>query len=382
MRSRARLVLVLVFIIMSPVACSVPQRLGLSRAASPTPSLPPTELPTPQDTSLPPTEEPTSRPTAEPTDTRCPTPTPPEPSRIKFDPGETSVSLAGHLDDRETDRYVLYAREGQTMEVVVEAPKKVGLAIQAADGIPLKRRVDEEMSWHGELPASQDTFIEVSSIKATDYTLTVTILPAFSEASIEVIEPNGGEVWLEGSTHAIRWRSSGVAKVTVEAASGGKPWIIAVDVDATAGRLPWEIPVGLISNFGVAASDAMRVRVSSSAEPHLYDENDEPFTVRCPRIQFEPGTVSSVVTGTLDAGGGSYRYALGASAGQTMTIEISPARVAVDVWGAEDGSTWQVSKGQAALTIASLPATQDYFVTLTNPSPSDVVSYRLGVVIR
>jgi hypothetical protein len=301
--------------------------------------------------------------------------------RIKFEPGETSTRLEGHLDDRETDQYVLYARQGQTMDVVVEAPKTVGLTIQGADGIPLKRRVDEETAWRGELPATQDIFIEVSSIEATDYTLNVTILPISPGASVEVIRPNGGEVWLEGSTHTITWRSSGVDTVSIEAASGGRPWVVAADVDATTGQLPWDIPVGLISNFGVAASDAMRVRVSSSDEPGLYDENDRLFTVRCPRMQFEPGAVSSVVTGTLSAAGGSYRYVLGASQNQTMKIEVLPAQIEVDVWGAKDGSTWQIPGGQAALTVPSLPKTQDYFVTLTNVSPA-AVTYKLDVVIR
>jgi hypothetical protein len=197
-----------------------------------------------------------------------------------------------------------------------------------------------------------------------------------------VTSPNGGEVWLEGSTHTIAWRSSGVRHIDVEAASGGKPWIVALDVNASSGQLPWEVPVGLISNFGLAESDAMRVRISSSDDPHLYDQSDESFTVRCPPIQFEPGATSTVVTGTLEATRGSYRYVLHASAGQALEIKVSPAKIELDVWGAEDGSTWRISEGEERLTVTALPTTQNYFVTLTNPSPDEATSYRLQVAVR
>lgn len=207
------------------------------------------------------------------------------------------------------------------------------------------------------------------------------VMPS-DEASIEVITPNGGEVWLEGSTHEILWRSSGIETVDVEAASGGKPWVLAVDVNASSGQLVWEIPVGLISNFGIARSDAMRVRVSGSDYPQVYDESDEPFTVKTPRIEFEPGAEAATVTGTLQSEGSQYRYVLKASGDQTMEIEVSPPQVEVNVWGAEEGSTWQIPTGQKRLRIVSLPATQDYFLTLANPSSDESVRYALDVTIR
>ena len=382
MRMKALPLLVLFLLITSLVTCAPPRRIGFLPFARPTSSLPPTKQRTPTAKAVSPTKVPTGSPTAQPTGTRRPTIAPAEPSRIRLESGETSATLKGHLDAHETDEYVLYGREGEKMSVVVEAPKQVGLTIWGADGIPLKRRVDEEMSWQGELPATQDIFIAVSSIETTDYTLTVTLLPASPKASIEVIAPNGGETWLEGSDHTISWQSKGVENVDVEVASGGKPWIVALNVDAASGRAPWEIRVGLISDFGVASSDEMRVRVYSSDDPELYDESDEPFTVRCPRIQFAPGAVSATVTGTLQAGGGRYRYALRASAGQDLELEVVPAQVEGSVWGAEDGSTWEIPTGKTNLTIQSLPAKQDYFITLTNISPTDVVHYGLDVVIR
>jgi hypothetical protein len=298
------------------------------------------------------------------------------------EPGQASTVLEGHLDAGQADRYVLRGREGYTLDVEVEPPSDVGLAIWGADGIPLKRRIDEETSWRDELPATQDTFIEVSAIEATAYTLTVSITAPGSKASISVIEPDGGEEWLEGSSHTIAWRSTGVQTIDVAVASGGKPLgQLALGLETSAGQLTWHIPVGLVSNFGVAMSDSMRVRVSDSNDPDLFDENDEPFTIQSPRIQFAAGAISATVTGTLPAEGGSYRYVLMASQDQRLEMELTPAEVDVEVWGAEEGSTWHIPSGQRRLVVAGLPATQDYFVTLTNPSASKAVDYKLDVVI-
>jgi hypothetical protein len=310
-------------------------------------------------------------------------------ARITFGPEALSATLSRHLGDDETDYYVLQAQKGQTMDVVVEAREQVGLTIWGADGIPLKRYVDEERTWRGDLPKTQDYFIEVNTIDTTDYTLTVSIPAAPLEtaavglASIEILSPNGGEEWLEGSTHNIVWASSGVEKVDVAVASGGKPLEqIALGADATSGQLPWDIPIGLISNFGVAESDAMRVRISSSDDPSQYDENDDAFTVRCPRIRFEPGATSASVPGTLKAAGDRFQYVLGASAGQKMEVQISPTQIKVDVWGAQDGSKWDIPMGQSSLTIPSLPASQDYFITLTSMPDAEAIGYMLEVVIR
>ena len=302
---------------------------------------------------------------------------------IVFEPGETSATLTGHLDAHETDHYELRAQKEQTLDVVVDAPHQVGLTVVGADGVPLKRYVDEEMSWRSELPATQEYFIELNALETTAYTLTVRLPPLSSEASIEVISPNGAEEWQEGSTHDIAWQAWGVEEVDIEVASGGKPLgHVALAVDVTAGQYRWEIPVGLVSNFGVASSDAMRVRVYSSDDPALYDESDDPFTVSCPRILLEPGTTSQAITATLEADDDRFRYVVGAKEGQAMELRISPARIGIDVWGAEEGSTWELPAKESSLTIASLPETQDYFITLKSAAESEAVDYTLELAIR
>jgi len=304
-------------------------------------------------------------------------------SRIEFEPGATSTTIHGRLGSYETDHYVFHARAGQILDIAVNAPEQVGLTVWGADGVPLKRYVDEEMSWRGELPVTQDYFVELNALEPTRYTLTLSLPPSPSKASVDLLSPDGGEDWLEGSIHDITWRSSGIAEVDIEVASGGKPLgYAALGVDASSGVYSWEIPVGLVSNFGVAASDAMRVRVVSSDDPDVYDENDQPFTVRCPRIESRPLNGSVSVTGTLSAENGQFRYVLEATEGRTMDIRISPIGTSVDVWGSEDGSMWEIPERQDSLTIPSLPASQDYFITLANPDEGEAVDYILTIVVQ
>lgn len=381
-RMRDFRVVPLLLVMTSVVACSASPRVDLPRPPTATTGVSPTDQPMTTITSVPTAEEPTRQPTPTLTEMARPTATLEEPPSITLESSETSTTLEGQLEQRETDRYALQVPEGQRIEITVEASGQIGLTVGMKDQELFEQFADKEIAWQGDLPTTEDVFIEVTSTETTTYSLSVTLVEPPVEPSIEVITPNGGEVWLEGTTHTIVWDSSGVEQVDVEAASGGKPWVVAVEVDAGSGQLPWQIPVGLISNFGVASSDAMHVRIFSSDDPDLYDENDEPFTVRCPRIQFEPGATAAAVTGTLASQGDRYRYAIRASAGQTMHMEISPPQFEVNLWGPEDGSTWHIPTGECELTVGTLPATQDYFITLTNPSPDEALDYVLDVSIE
>ena len=319
--------------------------------------------------------------TATPRETGETTETPAASLPISFDPGETSTTVSGHLGESGTRRHHFVAQQGQPISVSVAASEPVRLIITQRDYLSVRTLTDEQIGWRGELPASAETLLDVSSTRATPYTLTLK-LPPSQQAAIELVEPDGNDVWLEGTAQPILWRSSGIGHVDIEAASGGKAWLMAAEVDAASGRYVWEIPVGLVSNFGVARSAEMSVRVSSSRDPALYDQNDRPFTVACPRITFDPGATSATVNGRLEPIGGRYRYVLEALEGQAVALEVSPASLEVAVWGAEDGSTWEIPSGSRQISIDALPATQDYFITLMNPSDSSAVDYVVGVVIR
>lgn len=67
---------------------------------------------------------------------------------------------------------------------------------------------------------------------------------------------------------------------------------------------------------------------------------------------------------------------------QAVTLEVSPASLEVTVWGAVEGSTWEIPPGSRNLSIAALPAAQDYFITLTNPSDDIAIDYVMHATVR
>jgi hypothetical protein len=108
------------------------------------------------------------------------TPPGPDVRRITFPPGGTSATVQGRLAASGTDRYVLGARAGQTMDVrVVPATGTARLVIYGADGTVLVSGMADTDRWVGPLPFTEDYFIDVQAGPdgPTNYALTVTIPP-------------------------------------------------------------------------------------------------------------------------------------------------------------------------------------------------------------
>lgn len=369
MKASSYLRLLLLPIVALVTPCCALREASPSPPASIIPS--PTGTGVPVQPSLPPTSASTATSTREPQDTLQPAGKA-TPHAVTLGPGEPLTTLKGRVDAAQTDRYLLRGDWTDAVEIEVEASERMTFVFEDEDGIVLLKTTGHHTLWRGEPPATETSLIEIRSRETAHYTITLALRPAAIEPSIEVITPNGDEVWLEGSTQTIVWRSSGVEKVDIEVASGGKPLgHVALGVDAAAEEYAWDIPVGLISNFGVTESDAMRVRVSDHDNPSLYAETDDPFTVRCTRIEFEPGATSTTITGTLQAGRREYRYAFRGSAGQALEMVISPPRLRVDVWGVTEGSTWQIPAGEQKLSVPALPATQEYLITLISTSSDE-----------
>jgi hypothetical protein len=174
--------------------------LEATTAQTPTPTIivaAPTSTPTPQPSSIPTSTS--LPPTATP---QPPTPTAePGPTRIRFEPGATSATVAGHIGQNGIDRYVLRALAGQMMEVLITSPNNdVLLDIWGADGTVLKRHPVGEAYWAGPLPATQDYFIGAVSVGGeTNYLLTVTISALEPEATRIQFSPGATSAVLQGS---------------------------------------------------------------------------------------------------------------------------------------------------------------------------------------
>jgi len=100
-------------------------------------------------------------------------------ARIQFEPGATSATVTGEIEQNGIRHYAVWALAGQTMDVRITSPNDdVLLTIWGEDGVPLKRYVDDRADWRGELYATQDYYVEAVAVgQATNYALTVTIPP-------------------------------------------------------------------------------------------------------------------------------------------------------------------------------------------------------------
>ncbi|MCX6047733.1 MAG: LysM domain-containing protein [Chloroflexi bacterium] len=97
--------------------------------------------------------------------------------RVKFSAGGTSATLTGHVTFPQRICYVLGAANQQVMQAQINSPgNQANFSITSADGIPLKRVVNESRSWQGRLPGTQDyTICVVTPSGSVGYTLNVAI---------------------------------------------------------------------------------------------------------------------------------------------------------------------------------------------------------------
>ncbi len=99
---------------------------------------------------------------------------------------------------------------------------------------------------------------------------------------IEVLSPNGGEMWIEGQTYEITWKSLGVDEVWIGLQMGGKDkgHLGEKRIDAKSGKFTWTIPIGFVTGFGISKSDNMRLHIYDAQHNHIHDASDNNFTIQ------------------------------------------------------------------------------------------------------
>ena len=131
-------------------------------------------------TQSPPTLIPIASATAVPTQTPVPPPPPSSsPTRIQFATGAVSATVSGTVVFPNRPQYVLYAFKNQRMTVQISsADHSANFAILGVtDSQPLKRFENEDRTWTGYLPTTQDYILQVAVPSGSaNYSLTVTIV--------------------------------------------------------------------------------------------------------------------------------------------------------------------------------------------------------------
>ena len=94
-----------------------------------------------------------------------------------------------------------------------------------------------------------------------------------------MLRPQAGEIWTEGEIYIIRWRATGIARVNLGLALGGKDkGHAALDLPASTDSLRWRVPDGFVSGFGLQRSDVVRVRVEDAEDPTRFADSPA-FTI-------------------------------------------------------------------------------------------------------
>ncbi|MCH7974504.1 MAG: hypothetical protein IH949_11595, partial [Bacteroidetes bacterium] len=110
--------------------------------------------------------------------------------------------------------------------------------------------------------------------------------------SITVTSPNGGEVWLTGSTHLINWIDNIAENVEIQLYKSGSFDSQIISSTASDGSYTWNIPLGT-----VPGSD-YTVRISSVVNGVILDESDGSFTIKSFVTVNTPNGAESWLAGT------------------------------------------------------------------------------------
>lgn len=114
------------------------------------------------------------------------------PERIQFVSGATSATRQGTVQFPTRKEYVLRALAGQTAYAqVTSTDGSVNFSLQGlSDGIPLKRVENEDRTWSGTLPLTQDYLVQIATTSSTPvaYTFFVQIDPLPAPTATERIQ--------------------------------------------------------------------------------------------------------------------------------------------------------------------------------------------------
>ena len=127
-----------------------------------------------------------------------------------------------------------------------------------------------------------------------------TVLP---EPSINIIDPNGGEIWLVDNSYTITWASINISSNAVSIGlyfDGTLESTISPDFENT-GSYDFLVP------SDITLSDNYSIRISDSSNPEIYDESDSYFTISAPSItvlapnggeEWETGATETIIWGS------------------------------------------------------------------------------------
>ncbi len=212
----------------------------------------------------------------------------------------------------------------------------------------------------GALGAGEDYRVRVTCNSDTNvYDLSDTSFTIGSP--ITVTSPNGGEVWVAGTSHTITWNYTGGCSSDVRISlykGGAYKCLIASNVSAGAGSYSWAIPGAL------TAGEDYRARVTCNSDTNVYDLSTN-FAIG------SPITVTSPNGGEVLAAGASYDITWDYTGGCSSDVRISLYKGGV--YQCQIASNVSVAAGSYSWSIpATLVAGGDYKIRVTCNADSNV----------
>ena len=116
------------------------------------------------------------------------------PERIQFDPGETSTTIEGQLDQPYRHYYVFRAMAGQRLSIVIHSDTgQANFGVSGLeDGQPYKRVENESRDWWIILPETQDYRLTIAAAGPVHYQLNLEIVDGTTAPEPTRLEFGGG----------------------------------------------------------------------------------------------------------------------------------------------------------------------------------------------
>lgn len=177
--------------------------------------------------------------------------------------------------------------------------------------------------------------------------------------SIQVVDPNGGEILIGGATYSILWSSHNVIDVKLEySVDNGINWITIINTTTSTGIYNWTVPYNLTSQG--------RIKISDVTNSNIFDVSDAPFMIQSSKSI----TVQKPNGGEIIEGGSNYEinwistdvedvmieYSINNGASWS-TITDSAQSTGIYLWDVPNILTVQ---GRVKISDLSTPSISDY----------------------
>lgn len=222
------------------------------------------------------------------------------------------------------------------------------------------------LNWsvEGDATVADETLASTTFTAEGDATVTAN----FYKATIQVIQPNGGESLKQGSVETIKWQSSNVSgNIRIELYLKDTIYeVVAGDLDDD-GEYEWVVGSDL------DAGSSYKIRIVSVDDPTVNDFSDSAFSI-------ETATIGTL---TLTAPDGGEQWQIGKTHEITWTADYFVGMVSLKLY--KDGlfikniAQTTINNGSYSWIIPSdVDAANDYFVRIASFSNNDLIDISDG----